>query len=69
MNFEPLIDAHEAARMLKLHPVTVRDMAARGTLPGMKIGKVWRFRASSLDEWINSRLELAGYQPSPNNER
>ena len=36
---EPLIDATQAARMLKLHPVTVREMASRGAIPGLKIGK------------------------------
>jgi excisionase family DNA binding protein len=65
---EPLIDAQQAARILKLHPVTVREMAARHELPGLKIGKVWRFRASSLDAWVNSRLELLGHPRSPQSE-
>jgi excisionase family DNA binding protein len=62
---EPLIDAQQAARILKLHPVTVREMAARHELPGLKIGKVWRFRCSSLDEWITGRLESSCHQLSP----
>jgi len=66
---EPLIDAHEAAKLLRLHPVTVREMAARREIPGLKIGKVWRFRASSLDEWVNSRLALVRHQPPRNHER
>jgi len=66
---EPLIDANEAGRVLKIHPVTVREMSARGELPGFKIGKVWRFRASSLDQWIATRIELASHQLSPQNER
>jgi excisionase family DNA binding protein len=66
---EPLIDANEAGRVLKMHPVTVREMAARRQLPGFKIGKVWRFRASSLDRWIVERIESASHQLSPQNER
>jgi len=62
---EPLIDAAQAARILSLHPVTVREMASRGAIPGLKIGKVWRFRASSLDEWITGRIELSRHQLSP----
>jgi excisionase family DNA binding protein len=62
---EPLIDAAQAARILNLHPVTVREMASRGAIPGLKIGKVWRFRASSLDEWITGRLESSCHQLSP----
>jgi excisionase family DNA binding protein len=62
---EPLIDAGQAARILRLHPVTVREMASRGVIPALKIGKVWRFRASSLDEWITGRIELSRHQLSP----
>jgi excisionase family DNA binding protein len=62
---EPLIDAAQAARILSLHPVTVREMASRGAIPALKIGKVWRFRASSLDEWITGRLESSCHQLSP----
>lgn len=58
---EPLIDAEQAARILKLHPVTVREMASRGAIPALKIGKVWRFRASSLDEWVTRQLESSCY--------
>ena len=67
-HIEPLIDAHEAARILRLHPVTVREMAARREIPGLKIGKVWRFRASTLDAWVNSRLELLGHPRTPRSE-
>lgn len=65
---EPLIDAAQAARILKLHPVTVREMAGEGKLPGLKIGKVWRFRLSSLDAWIDSQLQSGRYPQSPESE-
>jgi|SRR5271169_3363406 len=65
---EPLIDAAQAARILKLHPVTVREMASRGAIPGMKIGKVWRFRASSLDEWVTRQIESSCYPLSHQRE-
>ena len=65
---EPLIDAAEAARILRLHPVTVREMAARGSIPGLKIGKAWRFRASSLDEWVTRQLESSCYPLSHQRE-
>jgi excisionase family DNA binding protein len=65
---EPLIDVAQAARILKLHPVTVREMASRGAIPGMKIGKVWRFRPSSLDEWVTRQLESSCYPLSHQRE-
>jgi excisionase family DNA binding protein len=61
---EPLIDAGRAAELLMLHPKTVKRLAQDGVLPGMKIGRVWRFRESSLDAWMSARLQCSGH-PSP----
>jgi len=64
---EPLIDAERAAELLQLHPKTVKKLAQSGVLPGTKIGRVWRFRESSLDAWMSARLQCCGH-PSPNGE-
>jgi excisionase family DNA binding protein len=64
---EPLITADQAAELLKLHPKTVKRLAQTGELPGMKIGRVWRFRESSLDAWMTARLECCGH-PGPERE-
>ncbi len=64
MSYEPLIDAGAAAKLLHVHPKTVKRLAAEGRIPGMRIGKLWRFRASSLDEWMRSQLLSAGH-PCP----
>lgn len=53
---EPLLDAKEAARILRIHPKTVKEMAAAKRIPGLKIGSVWRFRASALDAWVTAQL-------------
>jgi excisionase family DNA binding protein len=45
---DPLWTVGEVAGYLKLQPETVRGMARRGELPGIKIGKVWRFRKSAI---------------------
>lgn len=50
--FEPLLDSVQAARLLRIHPKTVRAKARNGEIPAIRVGRVWRFRASSLDEWI-----------------
>ncbi len=52
--FEPLLDSDEAADLLKIHPKTLQRMARRGTVVGIRIGKLWRFRASQLNEWLQS---------------
>lgn len=49
---EPLIDAQSAAKLLGLHPVTLREMAKQKRIPGLQIGRAWRFRVSTLNAWI-----------------
>ena len=61
---EPLITADAAAKILRLHPKTVKRLARTGVIPGMRIGRVWRFRASALDDWMNIQLEYPG-RPCP----
>jgi len=50
--FEPLLDSDEAAQLLKIHPKTLQRMARRGEIPGVQIGKLWRFRRSELNGWM-----------------
>jgi excisionase family DNA binding protein len=54
--FEPLLDSVEAAELLKIDPMTLQRMARLEQIPGFKVGKLWRFRKSDLDEWLKSRL-------------
>jgi len=53
---EPLLDSGQAAAILKIHPKSLQRMARRGDIRALQIGKVWRFRASVLDEWIQQKL-------------
>ena len=50
--FEPLLDSDEAAQLLKIHPKTLQRLARRRKVPGVQIGKLWRFRRSELNAWI-----------------
>ena len=52
IDFEPLLDAIEAAALLRMHPNTLRMKARLGEIPGRHIGKYWRFRISDLNEWL-----------------
>lgn len=54
---ERLLTSDEVGAILGIHPKVVERMAKRGDLPGLKVGKFWRYRASSLDGWIDSRLQ------------
>ena len=51
--FEPLLDTEEAAKLLRIHPKTLRNKARCGVIPGVQVGRLWRFRASALNEWLD----------------
>ena len=52
--FEPILDSEEAATLLKIHPKTLQKLARNGKIPGFRIGKLWGFRASTLNRWLES---------------
>ena len=54
--FEPVLNTDQAAALLQIHPKTLQRMARQGVVPGFRIGDLWRFRASSLDQWLRSGL-------------
>jgi excisionase family DNA binding protein len=50
--FEPLLTTQQAATLLAVHPKTLQKLARDEKLPGIRIGDLWRFRASDLDAWL-----------------
>jgi len=56
LSFERLLDSDEAAALLKIHPKTLQKMARTGQIVGMQIGRLWRFRASVLNDWLEDKL-------------
>lgn len=63
--FEPLIDLHQAAKLLKLHPDTLKRKAQLRQIPALKVGRRWMFRASRLDSWVKFRLSYGTAQVTP----
>ena len=56
-HFEPLLDTTEAAALLKIHPKTLQKLARSGEIQGFQVGKLWRFRVSALNQWLEGKLE------------
>jgi excisionase family DNA binding protein len=54
--FEDLLGLHEAASLLGMHWKTLEGMARTRKIPAFKVGKRWRFRVSSLNEWLEHGL-------------
>jgi excisionase family DNA binding protein len=43
----------EVAEKLRVHPKTVRLMALRGEIPAFQVGRLWRFSAAKIENWIH----------------
>lgn len=48
------ISLEEAANYLDVNKDTIRNWIKKEAIPAHKIGKLWRFKKSELDEWITS---------------
>ena len=53
---EVLLDSHEAAAVLGVHPRTLQRMVHRGQISGVQVGKLWRFSPSAIFDWIDHRM-------------
>ena len=49
------LDLQAAAAFLHIHPVTLKDKARSGEIPGAKIGKCWVFVDIDLIEYVRSK--------------
>jgi excisionase family DNA binding protein len=47
------------AEYLKLHEITIINHAAKGIIPGIKIGSRWRFDKQAIDKWISGGQKKA----------
>lgn len=61
--FEPLLDAGEAAGLLRIHPKTLQRLTRLGHVPGYRVGRYWRYRRSDLEIWLRSGTNANG-QPA-----
>jgi excisionase family DNA binding protein len=62
-NWEPLLTPVEAAVLLRIHPKTALRLVRAHHLPGVRLGKHWRFRQCDLTAWVEGRLQ-SDCQPS-----
>lgn len=54
-NSESYIGLEEAAEYLGVKPVTLRKwLKSKPDLPRYQIGKLWKFKKSELDAWVQS---------------
>lgn len=51
---ENWISVTEAATFLGVTKDTIRNWIKKTDIPAHKIGKLWKFKRSELDEWVKS---------------
>jgi excisionase family DNA binding protein len=56
---EPLLDSHQAAAILKVHPRTLQRLVHRGEIAAVHVGKLWRFRAQPLQSGSTGGLQAS----------
>ena len=51
-----IMTVKEVSDFLRLKEPTVCRLASEGKLPGVKIGKSWRFKRELIDEWLSRKV-------------
>lgn len=51
---EAWVGINEAATHLGVTKDTIRNWIKKTDIPAHKIGKLWKFKLSELDEWVKS---------------
>ena len=54
-----IMTTKELSQYLKLHQITICKYAAEGKIPGIQIGRVWRFNKDVIDDWISHGVKSA----------
>lgn len=60
---EPLLDANEAARLLKVPRSTLYELVRSRGLPHVKVGRALRFTRADLTSWIANNSYGRGTTP------
>jgi len=60
-----VLTVDQLAELLQVDAKTVRSLAAKGELPGRKLGRHWRFSRQAVLDWLATperRKGAAGFQ-------
>jgi PTS system nitrogen regulatory IIA component len=53
-----ILTIEDVAKYLRVSERTVYDWAQKGDIPAGKIGTVWRFKKTEIENWVNDRLTI-----------
>ena len=60
---EDILTIDEVAKYLRVSERTIYEWAQKGEIPSGKIGTVWRFKKTELEQWVNDRLSVSKLIP------
>ena len=63
MSEDTLMDIKQVASYLQINEATAYNWAQKGKLPGIKIGRIWRFRREDIEAWLDQNMR----GPKPRN--
>jgi len=50
-----VMTVQEVAQYLRLAEATIYRLAQAGEIPGVKVGRTWRFKRTLIDEWFRQQ--------------
>jgi len=57
MTADEILEVKDVAQILKVSTRTVIRLAERGELTAFKVGDLWRFRRSDVDDYIARQIQ------------
>ena len=52
---QDILTIDELSEYLKIPKSTVYKLCQEGKIPGQKVGRHWRFRRETIDNWLDSQ--------------
>ena len=52
MNTNEILTVNEVAGYLRLSPATIYRLVREKMIPGLRVGRAWRFRCDLIDQWM-----------------
>ncbi len=64
MSENTLMDIKQVAEYLQVNVATIYNWAQKGKLPGIKIGRIWRFRREDIEAWLDQNTVMSTWTSS-----
>lgn len=65
MSENNLMDVKQVAAYLQINEATAYNWAQKGKIPGIKVGRIWRFRREDIEVWLDQNMR----GPKPEGQR